>query len=253
MSNTNWIRKIIVILVITLITGVSTLEAKTKLKENRLQLGFGILTSTNDLLGMIENFKMMAVASSGKTYESSYMSEAEMQAFCELDPNWQRAIIVANLLGNIEYGLQLRLLYKILIAETDLMLLPYDGSSGKLDFTWNINAGIRAPFFIMPYLTGGVNFTFSIYPEAVADAENWKSSWGSMGRFVWRPGINFKTGLDFKFKHFSIGAYYQYMIEDFSEFSNLVQVYEQNGAQYIGAAIFGAQSRFGVSLCWYIL
>ncbi len=226
--------------------------AKTKMDEGRFQLGFGVLVSTNDLLGMIENVRMMQGMSSGTAFQSSHMTDEQIQTFIQLDPSWQRAIVIANILGNMEYGLQLRLLYKALILETDLMFLPYESTTGKLNFTWNLNAGLRAPFFIMPYLTGGVNFTFSVYPEAVSDVENWKSSWGSLGKFSWRPGINFKAGLDLKFKRFSVGAYYQYMIEDFQEFSYMYERLLASDAAYAGAALFGSQSRFGASICWYI-
>ena len=98
------------------------------------------------------------------------------------------------------------------------------------------------------------NFTFSFYPSEFTKLENWKGRWAATDNFAFRPGINLRAGLDFKFKGFSIGAYYQYTIKDFQEFTGWYYAIVSEGLtqQQAAGMIFGAQSRFGASLCWYV-
>ncbi|HBD95347.1 MAG: hypothetical protein A2015_12665 [Spirochaetes bacterium GWF1_31_7] len=239
--------------------------------EKRFQVGFGALISTPNIFNLANNFRMAGAVDSlntGTSYDNltteqkAIMSESDFKKLQNLSTAYQKAIIIANIFAGMEYSLQLRTLWNLMITEVDLSLLPMNGSyNGRLDFMVSLNGGIRLPYFIMPYITGGVNFTFQFYPESVANAERWKSNWGTFQNFAFRPGINIKAGLDFKFKLFSIGAYYQYIIKDFEEFSgwwsemssSLTDAGENVEVAQAKAAgmVFGAQSKFGISMCWY--
>ena len=113
--------------------------------------------------------------------------------------------------------------------------------------------GVRGPFFIMPYIIGGLAFTFSFYPSEYTSIEEWKGDWAATSNFAFRPGINTRIGLDLKFPKLSIGAYYQWTVKDFQEFSSwywhIMNVGYSN-AEAIGKIIAG-QSRFGISICLY--
>ncbi|HOJ64123.1 MAG TPA: hypothetical protein PLE45_06850 [Spirochaetota bacterium] len=240
--------------------------------EKRFQIGFGLNVTTSNMLSFIDNIKMTQVFKnfdSGKTYddltpeEKILMSKEQFEHLKNLSANTRTGILVANIFGGMEYAFQLRILWKILMIETDFALVPYNGFyNGRFDFGINANGGIRLPFVVMPYITGGVSLSFHFYPDAVYKIEPWKARWGSYENFAFRLGLNFKAGLDFKFKIFSFGFYYQWAVKDFQEFSDwwgeIVNNLENNGeseqnAQAKAAGmIFGAQSRFGVSICWYI-
>ena len=223
--------------------------------EKRFQLGFGGVVSTSNILGLIESAKMFKSIKSGNDYDYPGISPEEQQALKDLDGAMQRAILVANILGAMEYGLQFRILWHVLMVEADLFVLPFDGSyNGRVDLLFTAMAGVRAPFWIMPYLLCGANFTFSFYPKEFATVENWKGDWAATENFCFRPGLNVRVGLDIKFKSFSIGGYYQYCIKDFQEFSNWFEDLKASNVTPAAAAgmIFGSQSRFGVALCWYI-
>ena len=227
----------------------------SKYNENRLQFGFGVMVSTGNLLGMIESVRMYNSIKSDTDYDYPGLSDEDKESLQELEGSMQRAILIANIFGSMEYGLQLRILWRALIIETDLVLTPYDGSyNGRMDFTWPIMVGVRAPFFIMPYIMAGVNFTFSFYPDEFVSKENWKGDWAATDNFVFRPGLSTRAGLDFKFKKFSLGAYYQYTIKDFEEFTAWYGELTSEGVSSSDAVvkIFGAQSRFGITLCWYL-
>jgi hypothetical protein len=250
------IRRISLLFIVIILILPFSLTAKTKQSdESRFQLGFGVMVSTSNLLGLIQSVKMSSdIKDSGLTPE-------QISAFNSLPDSMKRSIYVSNILGSMEYGVVGRILWSALMLESDVLILPFDGAyNGRLDLVWTGNVGVRAPFWIMPYLSAGANFTFSWYPSSVASVDPWKSRWGSIGNFAWRPGINARAGLDFKFKHFSIGAYYQYTIKDFEEFTGWTTQLTENirantGVQDVGLQVAGmviaAQSRFGVSLVWY--
>jgi hypothetical protein len=246
-------RKILVIsIVFVLAISVLTFAKTKKSDESRFQLGFGVMVSTSNLYGLIQNVQMSNNQYAGLTSE-------QVAALESLPETTKRSIYIANILGGMEYAVSMRLLWSALMIESDLVLLPFDNSTnGRLDFLVNANIGVRAPFWIMPYITAGPTFTFSWYPSNVKDVtvESWKSAWGSVGNFVWRPGLNARAGLDFKFRHFSIGAYYQYTIKDFQEFANMADYLVSNTTikelpQAVGM-VFASQSRFGLQLVWYL-
>ena len=223
-------------------------------------MGFGIMVSTSNLLSIIENVKLYNAMENGEEYKFPGLSEDVSIKFSEVSKNLGRALLVSNIIGAMEFGINSRILYKAFMLDSNLILLPFDGSyNGRLDFLVSVNMGLRAPFWIMPYINAGVNFTFSWYPQNVTDIDSWKN-WGVFNNFVFRPGLNLRAGLDIKFRHFSVGAYYQYTIKDFEEFGGWFskiygdlssQNYENAQAQAFGL-IFASQSRFGAVLSWYL-
>jgi len=240
--------------------------------EKRFQVGLGGLISSSNLLNFINNIRTFTALDSlnnGGVYEDlspeqkAVTSKEQYYKLRDLGSAFQKTLFIANILATMEYSIQLRILWKILIFETDLSLLPFNGSyNGRLDFTLTINGGIRAPFWFMPYILCGVNFAFQFYPDEVYKIEKWKSDWGAFKNFVFRPGINVRAGLDIKFRVFSIGAYYQYTVKDFEEFTDWLGILKSalitggESAQSAGikaaGMVLGAQSKFGVNFCWYL-
>jgi hypothetical protein len=239
------------------------LFSKTNSDERRFQLGIGFLMSTSNLFALIEDVRMAQDLEAGRSYNAPNLTESQKDAITNLPSNMRRGIYVSNILASMEYGIKTRLLWQLLMVESDLIFLPYDSSyNGRMDLEWTADIGVRCPWFIMPYFLAGMNFTFSWYPTDVKYIDDWKTKYGYSGIFVWRPGINIKTGLDFKWRSFSIGVYYQYTIKDFEEFTGFWSVLynsldngiiDQNSARSQAAwYVFAAQSRFGISMIWYI-
>ncbi|OHD18248.1 MAG: hypothetical protein A2Y34_09275 [Spirochaetes bacterium GWC1_27_15] len=253
--------KKILIFCLLIVCLISAFSKTKKSDEKRFQIGFGGMVSTSNLMGMIENTKLYQAIENGSQYDYPGLDTEQSKAINNLAKNMGRAILVANILGGLEYGFEARLLWNALMLESDLIFLPFDASyNGRMDFVVTTNIGIRAPFWIMPYITAGANFTFSWYPENVTKIDKWKS-WGVFNNFVWRPGVNLRCGLDLKFRHFSIGAYYQYTIKDFDEFvgwwqtlsDNLYNKGLKNAAEQAAGLIFASQSRFGISMVFYFM
>lgn len=245
--------KIVVVIIMTLLLSINVINAKSKKNdEKRFQIGVGILISTSNLFGLIHSAKM--------AYEGDMSSVGiNKTIFDQIPLNIRQTVLVANIFANMEYSFQFRILSSIFIGESDIILLPMDNSSnGRFDMIITLNGGVRFPFWIMPYVMAGANFTFSWYPGRVVDFENWRTTYGSniAENFAWSPGMNIKVGLDIKFRLFSAGLYYVYMIKDFNEFGGKVSqiANDLTNGDYstAGAMIFGSQSRFGVSICWYL-
>lgn len=263
---------LIIILALAFFSDYGAYSLPRKNFEKRFQVGLGGQISSSNMLNFINNIRIFNALDSlnnGGTYEDlspeqkAVTSKEQYYKLRDLGSAFQKTLFIANILATMDYSFQLRLLWKILIIETDLTLLPFNGSyNGRLDLMLTVNGGIRAPFWIMPYLMGGVNFTFQFYPDEVYKIEKWKSDWGAFKNFVFRPGINVRAGLDIKFRVFSIGAYYQYTIKDFEEFTDwlgilksaLITSGESAEAAGVKAAgmVLGAQSRFGINFCWYL-
>ena len=247
--------KIILTFLGILILTAPSFAATQKNDENRFQLGIGIMASTGNLLDLIESVRLYNAAANDNPYNFPGLTDQQKYAYQNLSGAMQRAVLVANILGSMDYGMQFRILWKPLMFETDLSILPYDGSfNGRLDFMVTPFIGVRAPFFIMPYFIAGPILTFSFYPATFTQIEFWRSRWGITSNFVFRPGINTRLGLDIKLKGFSIGAYYQYTIKDFDEFTNFYGSLVAAGFTNADAAgkIFAEQSRFGMAICLYI-
>lgn len=254
---------IIIIGLIFLLAFSANAKTKKKYELKKLQFGFGGTIATGNLLGLIENVRMMSSLSAGDEYSYPGMSDEQSAALEDMAVSMRRAIMVANILGSMEYGLQFRILKHAFIFHSDLIFLPFEGSyNGKIDLLLSVNAGIRAPFFIMPYITAGLNFSFSFYPDKVVYVDTWKkdAGYGVVENFVWRPGMNTIVGLDIKFKKFSFGVYYKYTIKDFNEFGHwfgaLVNDLEESTSaarERAAGMVFGSQSRFGITFTRYLV
>jgi len=248
----NLMKKIVVlIMLLFLMTGIVNAKSK-KSDEKRFQFGIGILMSTSNLFGLIHSAKM--------AYEGDMSSTGITKTVADQLPmNVRQTVLVANIFASMEYAMQVRILVNIFMSEADIIFLPMDSAAnGRFDVMMTVNAGVRLPFWIMPYAMAGVNFTFSWYPGRVVDFENWRTTYGAniFENFAWSPGMNIKLGLDVKFRNFSVGAYYVYMIKDFNEFGGKVKQVAEDMANgdfnTAGGMIFGSQSRFGASVCWYL-
>lgn len=146
-------------------------ETKQKHYEGRLQLGFGTTFSTNHILGVIESFQAMADERNGKgEYKYPGLTDEELEAYKKLPQDMKTAVSVYSVFAALEYAVQARILWNAFITHADLSFIPMESgfNGGRFDMLLNVNAGVRLPFFIMPYITGGVNFTFSFYPEKLS-------------------------------------------------------------------------------------
>jgi hypothetical protein len=253
-------RRVTLLTIFMLLMAIFSVHAKSrKTSEMRFQFGLGVYTNTNNILGLVENARMAESVESGSTYSFPGITPAQSSAFQTLDANLQRAVYISNILGGMEYGIKARVLWGLLIAEADVSLVPLNGSyNGRFDLGINTGVGIRAPFWIQPYATVGPMFTFSWYPDDVSTIEPWKTAYAAVNNFAFRPGLQSRLGLDFKFKRFSIGAYYQYQVKDFQEFTDWYgEIYNslgsiENAKARAAGMVVAAQSRIGASLVWYI-
>lgn len=250
---------LLVVVLFILITTTIVFGRSKKSNEKRFQLGFGFTVSTNNLLGLIEDVRMTQAIDSGSSYDYPGLSTTQKAALNDIDVGMRRAIMIANILGGMEYGLQMRILWSALMMEMNLNVIPLDGSyNGRLDLRFQFGIGLRAPFFIMPYILVGATANFSFYPGEVQQIEDWRTYFTN--NFALSPGIDAKIGLDLKFKKWSIGAYYLYSIRDFKEFTdwwgelwnNLSSGDTQAAQNQAWGMIVAAQSKFGASLCFYL-
>lgn len=247
--------KLSIIICLTLLVPLMIFAKTKKEDEQRFQLGMGITLSSCNLLNLIEDAKLYESIKNDTDYSFTGLDEDEQEALNEISGAMKRAILVANILGGMEYGLQFRILYKIMLFETDVTLLPFDGSyNGRIDLLLSPMIGVRAPFFIMPYIITGVCFTFQFYPSEFTSKEEWKGDWAATNNFAFRPGLNTRIGLDLKIKGFSIGAYYQWTVKDFQEFTSWYWHIVDTGYSGVEAGwkIFAAQSRFGIAISLYV-
>lgn len=245
---------LITVIMVVLLLSVGYVNAKEKSSEMKFKFGIGGFISTSNILGLIEDVKMYNAIKNDTDYDYPGLTDEQKEAFNNLSEGMRRAILTANILGGMEYGLHARILWNILISELDLVLLPFDGSyNGRLDFSVTPMVGIRAPFFIMPYFMVGPTFVFSFYPEEFAKVENWRGDWAATDNFVFRPGLNTRVGLDLKLGNFAIGGYYQHTIKDFQEFTSWYYHLSQafGSAEAVGR-ILAAQSRFGAIFTIYL-
>ncbi|OHD11721.1 MAG: hypothetical protein A2Y34_15320 [Spirochaetes bacterium GWC1_27_15] len=251
-------KKTIFIMFLILVLGFFAFGKTTKANELRFQLGFGGFISTSNLLGLIENAKMIDAIQKQQDQKLIGLTDSQNKDFSNISRAMQTSMIVANIIGGMEYGLKMRILWHILISDIDFALLPFDGSyNGRLDMLLNFNAGIRAPFFLMPFVMIGFTSVFSFYaPEDYTNPDSWKDrAWGAYKNFIFRPGLNITAGFGLKFKGFSVEGYYKFTIKDFEEFrgfyNQLVDTLQRSPADAVGG-ILAYQSRFGVSLVWYL-
>ena len=257
--------KKLVIVLLLMVFAFSFVWSETSKKESifswdtkSFHFGFGATATTGNLLGLIESAKLYDTLHNNTAYDYPGLTDEQKQAVAKLNKGMTSALIAANILASMEYGLRTRLMYHVFISDIDLVFLPCDGTyNGRFDFQLVPQVGVRLPWFIMPYITMGPTFTFSFYPDKVANIENWKTNagYGVVDNFVFRPGLNVKVGLDLNFRRVMVGAFYQYEIKDFAEFTDYYNTIVDGGFSSSEAMgkIFGYQSRFGVSLVINIL
>jgi hypothetical protein len=225
-------------------------------QEKELQYGFGIIVNSNDIKTGYENYERSQAIKDGYEYSYPGFSDKQQEALTELDTWMQKSILATYVLRNMEYGIQFRLLWKYLISETDFVFTPTDYSdNSKINIAIAPMIGFRSPRFIMPYFMAGPNFTLAVNPEIYKSESNWHDKINATKNTLsFSPGLIVRTGVDTKFKRFSLGFYYQYKIKDFSEFNYWNSLYKEG--EITGQEAFGnslaQNSRFGISMSWYI-
>jgi len=238
--------------------GEETKESIFSWDTHKFHLGFGVTATTGNLLGLIENARLYDALYNNKPYDYPGLTTEQKDAVMKLNKGMVRTLIVANMLASMEYGLRTRIMFHAFMSDIDLIFLPNDGTfNGRFDFELVPTVGVRLPWFIMPYLTAGPTFTFSFYPDKVANVENWKTKagYGIYENFAFRVGLNIRTGIDLNFRRVMVGVFYQYEVKDFAEFTDFYNTILNGGFTPAEAAgkVFGYQSRFGVSLVINIL
>jgi len=249
-------KNIYIILILILMNKISIFCESKITDERRFQLGFGFILGTHSLAGMFETNNI-------KNNSDYYypLASDKKDRFESLNSDQKTGILVGHILGGWEYGFQFRILWRIFIAETDIILTPFDAvNNGRLDFVIMPMIGIKGPLALMPYIMAGTIFTFSYYPWEYSFLESQKSNFASNDKFAFRPGLNIKAGVEFKVPRylkpakFSVGGYLQYTIKDFEEFHYIYWNYKNSGYSNADAAlkVLSHQVRFGISLCYYI-
>ncbi len=252
--------KLSIIIILILQSKISIFSETKITDERRFQLGFGFILGTHSLAGISETNRINDAAKNDIDYYFPLASDKE-ERFESLNKDQKNGILVGHLLGGWEYGFQFRILWKIYIAETDIIITPFDAANnGRLDFVIMPMIGIKGPLAIMPYIMAGTIFTFSFYPWEYSFLESQKSNFTSNEKFSYRHGFNIRAGIEFKVPkylrpvRFSVGGYIQYTIKDFEEFHYIYWNYKNSGYSDADAAfkVLSYQVRFGISLCYYI-
>ncbi|MBN2546336.1 MAG: hypothetical protein JXB50_11100 [Spirochaetes bacterium] len=244
----------IIIIIIIIISYESLMFSKNKKKddENRLQIGFGLISYSNVMM-VLKSIKKFEAINSNTDYNYPTTTKEQNEAFNSMDAVQQRYILALHVISSINYGLQWRILYKLFLFESYFAIKPYQLYEKNISLIFNIQAGLRIPFFIMPYFIVGINFTSVIYPESGLRLENEGINILKTDNFVLKPGITAKIGLDLKLKRLSTGIFYQYIVSDLNEFNTLYSSYlnAQNTGSMTVLKIIGLQSHIGLSICWY--
>jgi len=248
----------LIIFSMTFVWSEETKESIFSWDTKKFHLGFGLTATTGNLLGLIENARLYDALYNNKPYDYPGLTAEQRDAVMKLNKGMVRTLIVANVFASLEYGLRTRIMFHAFMSDIDLVFLPNDGTyNGRFDFELVPAVGVRLPWFIMPYITAGPTFTFSFYPDKVANVENWKTKagYGIYENFAFRVGLNIKTGVDLNFRRVMVGVFYQYEVKDFAEFTDFYYTILDGGFTPAEAAgmVFGYQSRFGISLVINIL
>ena len=145
-----------VILIFLMFMLVSLFPKTAKYDELRFQLGFGGFVSTSNLMGLIENAKMIdKIQGKNEDPELYGLTDEQRKAFGDISKGMQTAIVVANMLAGFEYGLKMRILWHMLISDVDFLILPFDGSyNGRFDMMLT-DVWVLDTILIMPYITTG--------------------------------------------------------------------------------------------------
>lgn len=227
-------------------------EKKVKKDEKRFQFGIGIHANSLNFSGMNEVYNIFQSIKDDEDYSYPGISDLEEDSIQDLS-NWhQKDLLASYIFRNQEYGMHLRILWNVLIFETDFDFLPMDYTDSKRS---NIMIapmiGIRYPSFIMPYLMIGPNLNVGF---ETTDTGSWEDKISTIkNSMIFTPGLILKTGLDFKAQYFSIGLYYQYRLKDFNEITYWYSIFKEGYISNTDAFwnIISSQSRIGLTFSVY--
>jgi hypothetical protein len=251
------LRKLFALILLTFCISNLTWCKTTNQKDNiflldtkKFHFGIGVTATTGNLSGLIDNVRLLY---NNQVYDYPGWTAEQKEVISKLDSQTVRGLVFANILCSMEYGIRTRFMYHVFISDIDLVFLPSDSSTnGRFDFQLIPTIGVRVPWLLMPYITAGPSFTFSFYPDKISDADNWKTKagYGVFNNFVFRPGLNIRTGLDLNLRRMTIGVFYEYGIKDFAEFSDYYRSLIINGYSVNDAVwrVFNYQGRFGASI-----
>ena len=246
----------ILIFVFIFLTLMSISAKSRKNDEKRFQLGFGFTASSANVFNFIQSFKMSADGNYGELTVDGTGNN--------LNGASKQALVTSNMLASMEIGFQMRILAHVFFSELDLVAEPMVNiGSGHCDFLVMYDIGIRCPKWVMPYIAVGINGTFSLYPDNIANIQKWRQSLGNANyynnNFMITLGAHAKVGLDVKFKRFSVGFYCLYLIKDvINDWTDTLPNYYKElkiaaeDKDIYGTMFFVAsQFRLGASICWY--
>lgn len=224
--------------------------------EKEFQIGFGVILNSPTISIMKDIKKTRKSIKTNEDYSYSGLSDEEMESILSLDNSMQNDLLFINILKSMEYGLQLRIMHKILITETDISLLPYNYYADRnMQVQLSVTAGVRCPFLIMPYFLAGPVFTVDFNPNEIRNEYNKKGKISAFKKkLIFNLGLNIKTGLDVKLKRFSVGLYYQFKMTGLETFGYWYNQIKGNNISLFKAFknIISDFSCFGMSFCWYI-
>ncbi len=225
---------------------------KEKWDEKKLQFGIGIHINSLNFSGMSEAYNIFQSIKNDEDYTYPGISDDQEDSIQNLPFSMQKDLLAEYIFKNQEYGIHLRLLWNVIIFETNFDILPMDYSNNeRSNFMIAPMIGLRYPGFIMPYLMVGPNFNIGYQ---VSDEGSWQDKMNSTkNSLIFSPGLILKTGLDFKFQHFSFGLYYQYRMKDFNELTYWYSLFKEGDITNTDAAwnIIASQSRIGLHFSIY--
>lgn len=225
---------------------------KVKKDEKRFQFGIGLHVNSLNFSGMNQVYDIFQSIKDDEDYDYPGISDLEEDSIHNLS-NWmQNDILASYILRNQEYGMHIRILWNVLIFETDFDFLPMDyTNSERSNIMLAPMIGIRYPSFIMPYIMIGPNLNVGF---ETTDKGSWHDKINTVkNSLIFTPGLILKTGLDFKAQYFSIGLYYQYRLKDFNELTYWYSIFNEGGISNTEAFwnIVGSQSRIGITFSVY--
>lgn len=225
---------------------------KAKKDEKRFQFGIGMHINSLNFTGMEEARNILNSIKNDDDYTYPGISEDTKNSIQNIDTWMQEDILAGYIMRNQEYGINLRVLWRSLIFETDFTLLPMDyTNSERSNIMIAPMIGLRYPYFIMPYFLVGPNLNIGFETD---NSGTWKDKIDQVkNSLIVRPGLIFKTGVDLKADYFSIGLYYQYRMKDLSELNYWYSVFQEGEISNTEAFwnVVGSQSRLGLTFSVY--
>jgi hypothetical protein len=215
----------------------------------------GAYLNTCNFMNVMEDIRMGRAIISNSEYINVGMTKDQAKEYVDMPKSIKTGVMIANIVGSFEFGFKYRVKWNVLLFDSDVSILFYDGSyNSRLDFEFSNDIGIRMPYWIMPYASCGPNYTLSFYQNYFDLVEDWRTHYLAYQNVMYRIGFHARLGVDFNLKKFSIGLYYQYTIKDFDEFGGFcfAQIYVKNNFACAAIGIFAYQSRLGVSLLFPI-